>query len=498
MKPNDKPSQERGKRERLDSGRGRLRRRTTLAFLFFLFPVLAFVVPAVAADETLPPGVVARVHGRDIREQDLLDRLAKRWGSTESGKSTLQKIVDDACVEIEAKRRGVVVTDEDVAAYVKHVDELIRQRSSGTKTIEDIYKEPHSSPAEFAREAREYLKQSKMAIEDMGGKPGEELPEARRMLWLSSLRRRLEVKLTDLPDGVLAKVGDVVIDRRTFALALSSQLPEEAVTDARGDLVLEAAADHELVEKKVVVTDADVEVEIGKMRDSFENDARVKGTGLTFEEFLRQSRGITLSELKADKAFRSWIGLDRMLMAGITDADVKKLWEDNRDAYGERALVRQIRVAAGTENEKFRLPTFEAAKDIALRAKVAVMEASGTLPGSTKEGKKSLAEAVTAVAKQFETDPEQKKLAGEAVAYTHVNLAGEKALDEAFFGCPLGTLQGPVRASDGWHLFVVEERRPAPSFDEVKERVRQNLLRKEIERFRLKTRNDPNVIIAKR
>jgi hypothetical protein len=463
--------------------------------VFALVAALAATSPA--ADDALPPGVVARVYGKDIRDTDLLDRLAKRWGSTESGKSTLQKIVDDTCVEIEAKRRGVVVTDEEVAAYVKHVDELVRKQTSGTKTIEDVYKEPHSSPAEFAREAREYLKQSKMATEDLGGKPGDELPEARRMLWLSSLRRRLDVKLTDLPDGVLAKVGDIVIDRRTFALALQTQLPEEAVTDARGDLVLEAAADHALAEAKVEVTDADVESEIGKMRQSFEGDARVKGTGLTFDEFLRQSRGITLTELKADRAFRSWIGLDRLLLANITDADVRKLWEDNRDAYGERALVRQIRVAAGSEGEKFHMRTFDDAKELALRAKAAVLESSGALPGSPKEGRKSLADAVTAVAKQFETDPEQRKLAGEAVAYTHVNLAGEKALDEAFFGGPLGVLQGPVRASDGWHLFVVEERRPAPSFDEVKEKVRQNLLRKSIERFRLQTRNDPNVVIRR-
>jgi hypothetical protein len=464
----------------------------TLAFA----AALAAASPAVA-EETLPPGVVARVYGKDIRDSDLLERLAKRWGTTESGKSTLQKIIDDTCVDIEAKKRGVVVTDEEVAAYVKHVDELVRKQTSGTKTIEDVYKEPHSSPAEFAREAREYLKQSKMAIEDLGGKPGDELPEARRMLWLSSLRRRLDVKVTDLPDGVLAKIGDIVIDRRTFATALQTQLPEEVVTDARGDLVLEAAADHALGEAKVVVSDADVESEIAKMRTAFESDARVKGTGLTFDEFLRQSRGITLNELRADRAFRSWIGLDRMLSANITEADLRKHWEENRDAYGERALVRQIRVAAGAEGEKFHMRSFDEAKELALRAKAAVLESSGALPGASKEGKKSLADAVTAVAKQFETDPEQKKLAGEAVAYTHVNLAGEKSLDEAFFGGPIGVLSGPVRASDGWHLFVVEERRPAPSFDEVKERVRQNLLRKEIERFRLATRNDPNVIIAK-
>jgi len=458
--------------------------------------VAAFAAASFAADDALPPGVVARVHGRDILESDVLDRLAKRWGPTESGKSTLQKIVDDTCVAIEAKRRGVVVAEEEVAAYIKKVDESIRRQTGGARSIEDVYKEPNSSPEEFAREARQYLTQVKMAVEDMGGKPGEDLPEARRMLWLSSLRRRMNVKLVDLPDGVLASVGDVTIDRRAFATALKGQLPEEAVTDARGDLVLEAAADHAVAEAKIEVSDADVEAEISKMRTSFENDARVKGTGLTFDEFLRQSRGITTSELRADRAMRSWIGLDRLLTKTISEDDVRKMWEDNRDAYGERALVRQIRIAAHDEGDKFRVRSFEEAKELALRAKAAVLESSGALPGAPKEGRKSLAEAITAVAKQFETDPEQKKLAGEAVAYTHVNLIGEKSLDEAFFGGPIGVLQGPIRATGGWHLFVVEERRPAPPFEEVKERVRQNLLRSAIDQFRLSTRTDPNVVIA--
>ena len=52
-------------------------------------------VPAGASPQELPPGVVARVHGKDIRESDLLDRIAERYGSAERGKSALQKLVDE-------------------------------------------------------------------------------------------------------------------------------------------------------------------------------------------------------------------------------------------------------------------------------------------------------------------------------------------------------------------------------------------------------------------
>jgi hypothetical protein len=459
----------------------------------------AFLLPlprAAAAEDGLPPGVVARVHGRDVTQADLRERLAKRWAATERGKQLLDQLVDDTCVEAEAKKRGVTVTDDEVAAYVKHVDETIRKQTGGARTIEDVYREESSSPVEFARIAREYVKRQKMAAEDLGGKAGDEVPEARLKLWLSSLRRRSGVKLTDLPEGVLAKVGDVVIDRARFAEALATQLPEDAVISARADLVFEAAAEHAVSVAKIEVADADVDAEIGRIRDRFAQDPRVKNTGLTFDEFLRQTRGTSEAELRADRAFRTRVGLERLLARRINDADVRKLWEDNREAFGERALVRQIYVPAGDAGGKFKMHTFEEAFTLALRAKAAVLEGTG-LPGRPAEGTRPLRDVVTAVAKQFEEDPEKRKTAGEPVAWTRVHLAGEEKLTDDVFKGETGKLLGPTRSRIGWHLVLVEERRPAPSFEEVKDAVRDELMRRETAKFQLEMKNDPGVVLAK-
>ncbi len=146
-----------------------LRRRAGLPVLLALALAAVLSSASAAAEEpALPPGVVARVHGREIEETDLLDRLVRRWGGTERGKQTLDLLIDDTCVAIEAKRRGVAVTDEEVAAYVKKVDETIRKQTGNSRSIDDVYKEQHSNPAEFARIAREYLKRQRMASEDMG------------------------------------------------------------------------------------------------------------------------------------------------------------------------------------------------------------------------------------------------------------------------------------------------------------------------------------------
>ena len=466
------------------------------SWLLILAALLALFPRGAAAEETLPPGVVARVHGREITEADLRERLAKRWASTERGRKLLDQLIDDTCVEAEAKRRNVTVTDDEVTAYVKHVDETIRRQTGGARTIEDIYNEEHSTPAEFARIAREYVKRQKMAAEDLGGKASDEVPEARLKLWLSSLRRRSGVKLTDLPPGVLAQVGDVVIDRARFAEALSLQLPQDVVVSTRADLVFEAAAEHALAVAKIEVTDADVDAEIARIRTRFSQDPSVKNTNLTFDEFLRQTRGTSEAELRADRAIRTRVGLERLLSRRITDADVKKTWDENRDAFGERALVRQIYVPAGDAGGKFKMHTFEEAFELALRAKAAVLEGMG-LPGTPAEGKRPLREVVTAVAKQFEEDAEKRKTAGEPVAWTRVHLSGEEKLIEDVFKGETGKLLGPTRSRIGWHLVLVEERRPAPTFDEVKDTVREELMRRETAKFQLEMKTDPGVVIAK-
>jgi hypothetical protein len=463
--------------------------------ILVLAALVATHARAAAAEEALPAGVVARVHGREITQADLRERLAKRWAATERGRQLLDQLVDDTCVDAEAKRRNVTVTDEEVAAYVKNVDETIRRQTGGARTIEDVYSEEHSTPAEFALIAREYVKRQKMAAEDLGGKAGDEVPEARLKLWLSSLRRRSGVKLTDLPAGVLASVGDVVIDRARFAEALAQHLPEDVVDSTRADLVFEEAAAHALTAAKIEVTDADVDAEIARIRTRFAQDPRVKNTGLTFDEFLRQTRGTSEAELRAERAFRTRVGLERLLSSRIDEAEIKKTWETNRDAFGERALVRQIYVSAGDAGGKFKMRTFEEAFELALRAKAAVLEGTG-VAGTPAGGKRPLRDVVTSVAKQFEADGEKRKTAGEPVAWTRVHLAGEeKLLDDVFKG-ETGKLLGPTKSRIGWHLVLVEERRPAPAFEEVKDAVRDELMRRETAKFQLEMQTDPGIVLA--
>jgi hypothetical protein len=453
--------------------------------------------PASAEDAQLPPGVVARVYGEDVTEAQVLDRLARRHESTEKGRQILEQIVDDQVVADEARRRGVTVSDDEVSAYVAKMVEVVRVQSGGQKTLQDVLRETRTTHDEFLRTTKEYLVREKMAREDLGTKPGEDLPEHRMKLWTSALRRKAGVRYDGLPNGVLAKVGDSFeVDRARFARELRTRLPVELVAGVRAELVLDAATRHAVENAGVVVTEADVEAQMGRLRERFEKNPRVQGTGVTFDSFLRQTFGIGEAELRSDPTFRARVGLERMLGRDIDDAKVQKHWDDNRAAYGDRTLVRQVFVAAGEEGGKFdaKLPSFREASDLALRAKVQILEKAGLLKGGSAPA--NLGDIVTSVAKQFESNPEKRGQAGEPIAWTRQNVAGEAALEKAAFESEIGQVVGPVRSNVGYHVLYVEERRPAPTFDEVKAQVRDDLLRIAVRNFQLQLRADGNVVLA--
>lgn len=468
---------------------------------------LAQDAPPAAAPPTLPAGIVARVYGEDITEAQLLDRLGRRFEGQEKGREILDQIVDDQIVADEAARRGISVTDDEARAFAdRQMGEVVRMRGGKNvdtdralwdETLDRILTETHTTRAELYRVARDYVLREKMARTDLGTKDGETLPEHRMKLWQSALRRKSGVRYDGLPAGVLARVGDSRdIDRARFARELRVRLPVEVVAGIRAELVLDAATRHAVSRSGVSVTQADVDAQIARLREKFEKNPRVQGTGVSFDSFLRQTFGIGEEELRHDPTFRSKVGLEHMLGREIDDARVRRHWDENRAAYGERALVRQVFVAAAEEGSKYaeKLPSFREASDLALRAKVQILEKAGLLKGG--DAPANLGDIVTQVAKQFETSAERRARAGEPVAWTRQNVAGETALEAAVFDGEIGRIAGPVRSNVGYHVLYVEERRPAPGWDEVKVQVREDLLRMAVRNFQLALRADGDVVLA--
>ncbi len=474
-----------------------------LTLMLSLVLPLAIAAPACAQDgdptDNLPPGVVARVHGRNVTATQLLERLAQTYEGTERGRKVLEQLVDDLCVSNEASRRSISVSQTEIDEYLTRWDERIKTESRGKASLQDLYAEA-SSRAEFIDTAREYLLRQKMAKQDLGSKPEEELSEHYIKLWLGALRRKQKVRYSELANGALAAVGDRTVDRFDLARELRAKLPPEMVSAVRSELVVAAATEHRLAEAGVVVTDADIEESLKGMRERFAKDPQVKGTGVTFDQFLQKTKGIGEADLQRDPVFRARIGLRRMLSAQVGDADVRTHWEANRERYGERVALRHIFIPAAVVkpgDEGFGIRTFRDAWNDAMNAKVDVLAAAGFRGKDETGAKVPLAPIVTRVAKRMETDAEKRKAAGEPSVWTRLTVKGQSDLERAVFEGEIGALLGPIRTDVGYFLLVVDERRPAPAFAEVKSVIRDELVQTRIEQFQINVRADEGVIVRK-
>ncbi len=470
-----------------------------------LGPVLALVaavagvtvapVCSYAADD-LPEGVVARVYERDITESDLLLRLAKRYENSKWGQEVLETLVEDICVAREAAERGITVSEAAARTEMEAAEERIRRESGGNASLRDLPGFKSASDDELLQIMMAYMVREQMARADLGTEPGAELPEHRLKLWLTAIRRRAKVRYKELPEDILARVGETDIERPLFARALRERLPKEFVAEVRARMVIEVATQRALDEAGVSISDADVEAELQRIRDRFAQNPEVRGSGVTFDQFLQQSRGFGEAELRSDPAFKAGLALRRLYDAEITPVAVRAHWEKNREAYGERALVREVRVLATRKDAEFEIRTFEEAYTLALRAKVQILEAAGRLGSQPGEKEVPIGKVVGEVAKRFETDEDRKKAAGQPRAWTRAAVVGEEKLEEAVFGGPLNVLQGPVRSRIGYHVFVVEGRRAAPTYEEVQEKVREDLLRQRMRRFQLELRADEKILFG--
>lgn len=304
-----------------------------------------------------------------------------------------------------------------------------------------------------------------------------------------------------VPDGAVAKVGDAVVSKadydrlRKFQLmritrqvtngklfqsarpelldvsppytscieTATASVPAEAKQQITADQIKQACANiperlkadsvQQLIATEVIMREAeddDVEVSDGDVDkaldaaytqeiDGKKNLAKFKAlTGLDegiFKQLVRQS----LTYQKVTEKVASDAG-------PVTDEDVRKDFDENREQYG-RPETRELHVVL--------------AKD----------EADAKAARTALEGGATFA----SVAQQYSTDAGSRADGGKLTQVQRAQL--EKAAGDAAFSVGATELAGPVRTDRGWYVIRVDKITPgqAVAFDSVKTAIRQQL-----------------------
>jgi peptidyl-prolyl cis-trans isomerase C len=150
--------------------------------------------------------------------------------------------------------------------------------------------------------------------------------------------------------------------------------------------------------------------------------------------------------------------------AAVTDAAMKKVYEEATKAMGEEKEVHARHILVEQEDEA--------------KAILADLKKGGDF---------------AAIAKEKSKDPGSKESGGDLGYFTKDQMVPEFA--EAAFKLEKGQLSDPVKTQFGWHVLKVEDKRnrPVPEFDKVKDQVETFVVRKAQAELVTKLRNEAKV-----
>ena len=243
----------------------------------------------------------------------------------------------------------------------------------------------------------------------------------------------------DAKDPVVAKVGDVEIHQSELDLAIANldpqlgQLPDD--------------------QKKVAALSASIDVKL------LAKDAAAEKLDQT-PDF--QSHMAYLRDRELHNAY-----FKAHVADSITDDEVKARYDKEVAALPKQEEVHARHILVKTEDEaKAIIKELDAGKDFAT------------------------------LAKEKSTDP-NKADGGDLGYFAHGRMV--KEFEDAAFALPVGTYtKAPVKSDFGWHVIKVEDKRiaPPPPFDQVKDQVRQLVMRDKYLELLNKAKQESKVVIS--
>lgn len=239
------------------------------------------------------------------------------------------------------------------------------------------------------------------------------------------------------PPKVLVTVNGVSISREEVTDRAFRQFGTSILNEMADEILIRQAAKQAKVEADAAEVSARLQRIRGQFPDEKTFNERIAAIGLTAEELRARISAQILRE--------GLVASARKLSVG--EAETRDFFEANKDKLGaqEALRIRHLLVATEKEANDF-LVALQAGADFARLAASVSLDA-----GSREKG-------------------------GDLGLVSRGMLQGE--LEAAVFGAKVGGLAGPVRTQLGFHIFKVEELRPAKAvkFEEVRADLLKALL----------------------
>ena len=429
--------------------------------------------PPRMAPATVEEPLAARgKNGLTVARAALEAVLLERYGYAETGRELLDLFLKSRLLESLARQRGIEVGEHEVT---RRQEELEKSLRAVGQTLTDELKRRNLTRAQFRDFLRLALVQEKLARAALDLAANAEVSGDKQEIWLQQeiAVRGLEIQPPALgTQGVLARCGEITVGRAEFASFLLERLGREEVRESAWHLRLALAIERRRPDLAPEARARAIDEEVARRRAKHAAEYPT----ISFEQRLGAT-GRTLESLRNDPS--------------LTIAALSRLWVDRT------AGPDGVRSAFEKEREAFEARYGEAVR-AALLFRVAGRFVNDLCPRSFEQAEEELekvaervhtqAEFAEQVAKLSE-EPNTKKQQGDLGWVTRGDGRVPKELREALFHLletggtipELGRIVGPVRLDSGCALLWASARRDSPSWEEMSERVHEELRRRFLE-----------------
>lgn len=407
--------------------------------------------------------ILARIDERPLKAATLASFCLEAHASDELGQAALDLLIEEALVEAEARRRGMVVGAKDVERRLLQLDQQLRRQGEGNSLAAHL-EEEGIREAEFRRLLRKSIAAEWMMRSDFGLEADDPLPEAKQNLWMQETRRKGQVQLEGLAAGVAAEVEGRALSRVAWGLGIWGNLPRERQDKLLDEVILLILLEGEAERQKVEVTAQDIREEL-EIRDRLLHE-RLSGRGVSTEGVtyvgMLEAQGKKIGAHLDSRRFQGEILLRKLAKLRFGQNDYQNFYARHRADFDQR-FGHRIRAATiflhTVPHDQQPVRTLDEAR----------AELDG-LRARLEEGDETYARAFTRLARIYSEDEDSAVRGGDLGALTRDG-AAQLGLEEVLFAAAAGSLVGPVSVEGGVHLLFVAQVLSAASFEQLRSTI---------------------------
>jgi hypothetical protein len=407
-----------------------------------------------------------------ISRTELETVLVERHAWSENGRELLGLFLKSRLLEALASERGISVKDSEVS---KRLEELEQGFKAAGQTLADEIARKNLTPAQFREFMRLALVQERLTRAALGIPAKTAVTSDQQEIWIEQEIAARGQELMPPARGLagpILRCGEITITRAEFGAFLRERLTRETVKESAWHLLLAKAIEQRMpdlsAEARARAYDQELERRRAKHALEFPQisfEQRLAATGRSLET-LRHDPSVAIAALS-----RLWVDTS----AG--PEGVRAAYEAEREffeaRYGEAIRAALLFLSAGRYKNQLNTRTWDDAER-ELR--------------KLAEGCGGLSDFEVLVVKHSE-EQGTKKQKGDMGWVTRGETRVPEGLREALFRIldqggtipSKGLLVGPVRLDSGVALLWASARRPSPSWEEMSERVHEELRRRFLE-----------------